>query len=60
MTPIQASKKSYEKEVYSNLKDNREVLKPKLILGQLVRTAFFKKKYSQKEIVQTIAVSLIQ
>ena len=39
MTPIQASKKSNEKEVYSNLKDNREVRKPKFNLGQLVRTA---------------------
>ena len=28
MTPVQASKKSNEKEVYSNLKDNREIQKP--------------------------------
>ena len=46
MTPIQASKKSKEKEVYSNLKDNREVRKPKLHLGQLVRTADIKRVFS--------------
>ena len=34
LTPIQASKKSNEKLVYSNLKDNREVRKPKFKLGQ--------------------------
>ena len=39
MTPIQASKKSNEKEVYSNLKDNREVRKPKFNLGQLVQSS---------------------
>ena len=39
MTPNQASKKSNQKLVYNNLKDNREVLKPKFKLGQLVRTA---------------------
>ena len=33
MTPIQASKKANEKEVYSNLKENREVRKPKNKLG---------------------------
>ena len=47
MTPIQASKKSNEKEVYSNLKDNREVQKPKFNLGQLVRTADIKKMFSK-------------
>ena len=34
MTPNQASKKSNQKLVYNNLKDNREVLKPKFNLGQ--------------------------
>ena len=33
MTPLRASKKSNEKEVYSNLKDNREIQEPKLKLG---------------------------
>ena len=47
MTPIQASKKSNEAEVYSNLKDNREVRKPKYILGQLVRTADIKRVFSK-------------
>ena len=39
MTPIQTSKKVNEKEVYSNLKDNRDGQKPKFKLGQLVTTA---------------------
>ena len=47
MTPIQASKKSNEKIVYSNLKDNREVRKPKFNLGQKVRTADIKKVFSK-------------
>ena len=38
-TPIQASKKSNEKVVHNNLKDNTEIQKPKYKLGQLVRTA---------------------
>ena len=47
MTPIQASKKSIEKLVYSNLKDNREIQKPKYKLGQLVRTADIKRVFSK-------------
>ena len=47
MTPNQASKKSNQKLVYNNLKDNREVLKPKFILGQLVRTADIKRVFSK-------------
>ena len=47
MTPIQAFKKSNEKEVYSNLKDNREVRKPNFNLGQLVRTADYRKVFSK-------------
>ena len=39
MTPIQAFKKSNEKEVYSILKGKREIQKPKIKLGQLIRTA---------------------
>ena len=46
MTPIQASKKSNEKLVYSNLKNNREIQKPKYKLGQLVRTADIKRVFS--------------
>ena len=49
MTPIQASKKSNAKEVYSNLKDNREVRKPKFNLGQLVRTADIKRVFSKRD-----------
>ena len=47
MTPIQASKKSKEKEVYSNLKDKRKILNPKYKLGQLVRTADIKRVFSK-------------
>ena len=47
MTPIHASKKSNEKQVYSNLKDKREFQKPKFKLGQLVRTSDIKKVFSK-------------
>ena len=47
MTPIQASKKSNEKIVYRNLKDNREAHKPKFKLGQLIRTADIKRVFSK-------------
>ena len=43
MTPVQASKKSNEKLVFSNLQDRRDKQQPKFKLGQLVRTADFKK-----------------
>ena len=58
-TPIQASKKVKEEEVYFNLKDNREIQKPKFQLGQLVRTADFI-KYSRNVILQFIAMRFIQ
>ena len=47
MTPIQASKKSNERKVYSNLEDKREIQKPKYKLGQLVRTADIKRVFSK-------------
>ena len=47
MTPNQASKKSNQKLVYNNLKDDREVLKPKFKLSQLVRTADIKRVFSK-------------
>ena len=47
MTPIQASKKSNEKIVYNNLKDNRVKQKPKYRLGQLVRTSDIKRVFSK-------------
>ena len=47
MPPIQASKKSNEREVYSNLQDKRRKLNPKYKLGQLVRTADIKKVFSK-------------
>ena len=47
MTPIQASKKSDVKEVYSNLQDRRNKQQPKYKLRQLVRTADIKKVFSK-------------
>ena len=49
MTPNQASKKTNDKEVYSNLKDNREVRKPKFNLEELVRTGDNKKVFSERD-----------
>ena len=49
MTPVQASEKSNENEVFSNLKNNREFRKPKFNLGQLVRTADSKKVFSKED-----------
>ena len=47
MTPIQTSKKSNQKLVYNNLKDDREAQKPKFKLGDSVRTADIKKVFSK-------------
>ena len=47
MKPIDASKKSNEKIVYSNLQDKRKILNPKYNLGQLVRTADIKQVFSK-------------
>ena len=47
MTPVQASKKSNGKEVFSNLKDRRVKQKPNLHLSQLVRTADIKRVFSK-------------
>ena len=46
-TPNQANKKSNERKVYSNLKDKREIQKPKYKPGQLVRTADIKRVFSK-------------
>ena len=47
LTPVQASKKSNEKLVYSNLQDRRVKQQPKYKLGQLVRTADIKRVSSK-------------
>ena len=47
MTTVQASKKSNEKIVYNNLKDNRVKEKPEYRLGQLVRTSDIKRVFSK-------------
>ena len=47
MTPNQASRKTNERKVYSNLKDKRSKINPKFKLGQLVRTADIKKVFSK-------------
>ena len=49
MTPIQASKKPNEKVIYNNLNDSREIQKPKVKLGQLVRTADNKQVFSKSD-----------
>ena len=47
MTPIQASKKSNEVKVCSNLQYRRVKHQPKYKLGQLVRTADIKRVFSK-------------
>ena len=47
MTPNQASKKSNEKAVFDNLRDDRQKQRPKFKLGDLVRTADIKKVFSK-------------
>ena len=47
MTPNEASKKSNERKVYTNLQDRRDKQKPKYKLGQLVRTADIKRVFSK-------------
>ena len=47
MKPIDSSKKSNQKLVYNNLKDDREVLKPKFNISQIVRTADIKRVFSK-------------
>ena len=45
--PIQTSKKSNEKTVFSNLKDDKQEQRPKFQLGQVVRTADIQKVFSK-------------
>ena len=45
MTPIQASKKVNEREVFSILQENTGIQKPKFKLGQLVHTADIKRVF---------------
>ena len=47
MKPIDASKKSNEKIVYSNLQDKRVKQRPKSKFGDLVRTADIKRVFSK-------------
>ena len=47
MTPVQASKKSNEKIVFDNLRDDRQKQRPKLKLSQLVRSADIKRVFSK-------------
>ena len=49
MTPIQAFKTSNEEIVDKNLRDDGEVRKPKIKLGQLVRTADIKRVLSKSD-----------
>ena len=47
MTPVQTSKKSNQKLVYHNLRDDRQKQRPKFDLGDLIRTADIKKVFSK-------------
>ena len=47
MTPDQATKKTNETEVYSNLQERRRKLDPKDKLGDLVRTSDIRKVFSK-------------
>ena len=47
MTPIEASKSINEKNVCSNLKDNREIQQLNFKLGQLVRTVDIKRVFNE-------------
>ena len=47
MTPIQASKKSNGKLVYNNLRDKKEIQKPKFKIGQKVRNSDIRKVFSK-------------
>ena len=47
MTPTQASRKSNERIVFSNLQDQKQKRKPNFKLGQLVRTAYIKRVFSK-------------
>ena len=49
MTPIQASKKSNEKSVFDNLRDDRQKQRPKFKLGQLVRAADIKRVFTKSD-----------
>ena len=46
-SPFQASKKSNEKEVYSNFEDKREIGKSKYKLGDLVRNSDIRSTFSK-------------
>ena len=46
-TPVQASKKTNEKLVFSTLQDKRRKFNPKFKLGQLVRTADIRRVFSK-------------
>ena len=56
-TPDQASKKSNERKVYSNLQDRRVKQQPKYKLGQLVHLIL--NEFLVKETVQTIVIHYI-
>ena len=47
MTPLQASKKSNEKAVFDNLRDDRQKQRPKFKLGDLIRNADIKRVFSK-------------
>ena len=54
MTPVQASKTSNERKVYSNFQDRRVKRQIKFELGQLVRTADIKRVFSKGDSTNNI------
>ena len=49
MKPVQTSKKSHEKVVFSNLLDKRQKQKPKIKLGVLVRISDIRLVFSKRD-----------
>ena len=59
LTPLQASKKSNERKVYSNLQDKRRKLNPKFKLSQLVLLLILN-EFSARDIVQIKVINYTQ
>ena len=56
MTPNQASKKSNEKAVFDNLRDDRQKQRPEFKLGDLVSTADIKRVLSKGDSTKQLVI----
>ena len=56
MTPNQAKKKSNEKAVFDNLRDDRQNQRPEFNLGDLVRTADIKRVLSKGDSTKQLVI----